>query len=68
MGVCAEPNLYSMITASLVWTVVVFAVVAYLVFWIMGYLGVPEPIRKVAVVLVVVVAVGWLLQLVGVFH
>ncbi len=57
-----------MLTASLLWTVVVFAVVAYLIFWLIGYLGVPEPIRKVAVVLLVVAAVIWLLQLVGLFH
>lgn len=57
-----------MLTASLLWKVVVFAVVAYLIFWVMGYLGVPEPIRKVAVVFLVVGSVIWLLQLVGVFH
>lgn len=42
-------------------TVVVFAVVAYLIFWILGYLAVPEPIRKVAVVVLVLIAVIWIL-------
>ena len=46
---------------SLLITVVVFALVCYLIFWIMGYLGVPEPIRKVVVVVVVLIAVIWIL-------
>ncbi len=43
-------------------TVVVFSLIAYLIFWVMGYLGVPEPIRKVAVVVLVLIAVIWILQ------
>ena len=42
-------------------TVVVFALVCYVLFWVMGYLGVPEPIRKVAVVVIVLIAVIWIL-------
>ncbi len=42
-------------------TVVVFAVICYLLFWVMGYLAVPEPIRKVAVVVIVLIAVIWIL-------
>jgi hypothetical protein len=41
---------------------VVLALLCYLVFWLIGYLGVPEPIRKVIVVIIVVVAVLWLIM------
>lgn len=47
---------------ALLITVVVFSLVCYLIFWVMSYLGVPEPIRKVAVVVMVLVAVIWLLS------
>lgn len=43
-------------------TLVIFALVCYLIFWIMGYLGVPEPIRKVVTVIIVLIAVVWLLN------
>ena len=46
---------------SLLITVVIFALVCYLIFWVMGYLGVPEPIRKVVTVVIVLIAVIWLL-------
>lgn len=46
---------------SLLITLVVFALICYLIFWAMGYLGVPEPIRKVVTVIVVLIAVIWLL-------
>jgi len=47
---------------SLLITMLVFGLICYLIFWVMGYLGVPEPIRKVVTVIVVVIAVLWLLQ------
>lgn len=47
---------------SLLITVVIFSLVCYLIFWVMGYLGVPEPIRKVVVVVVVLIAVIWILS------
>jgi hypothetical protein len=43
-------------------TVVVFAIVCYILFWLLGYLAVPEPIRKVVVVVVVLIAVIWILS------
>jgi len=46
---------------SLLITVVVFALICYLIFWAMGYLGVPEPIRKVVTVVIVLIAVIWIL-------
>ena len=46
---------------SLLITALVFALVCYLIFWTMGYLAVPEPIRKVVTVIVVLIAVIWLL-------
>lgn len=46
---------------SLLITLVVFALVCYLIFWVMGYLAVPDPIRKVVTVIVVLIAVIWLL-------
>ena len=42
-------------------TAVVFALIAYVIFWAMGYLGAPEPIRKVVTVIMVVIGVIWLL-------
>jgi hypothetical protein len=42
---------------SLLVSLLVFALVCYLIFWILGYLGAPEPIRKVVTVIVVVIAV-----------
>lgn len=42
---------------------VVLALLCYLIFWIMSYLGVPDPIRKVVTVLVVVIAVIWLFSI-----
>jgi hypothetical protein len=47
---------------SLLVTVLVFALVCYLIFWIMGFLGAPEPIRKVVTVIVVVIAAIWLIS------
>jgi hypothetical protein len=46
---------------SLLITVVIFALVCYLIFWVMGYLGVPDPIRKVVTVVIVLIAVIWIL-------
>lgn len=46
-------------------TLVIFAVVAYVIIWLIGYLGVPEPIRKVVIVVIVLVAVIWLLSFLG---
>jgi hypothetical protein len=42
-------------------TFAIFALVCYVIFWAMGYLGVPEPIRKVVTVIIVLIAVIWLL-------
>ena len=46
---------------SLLITLVVFALVCYLIFWVMGYLAVPDPIRKVVTVVMVLIAVIWIL-------
>lgn len=43
-------------------TLLVFGVICYLVFWVMGTLGVPAPIVKVVTVIIVVIAVIWLLN------
>jgi hypothetical protein len=47
---------------SLLITAVIFALVAYVIMWALGYLGVPEPIRKVVIVVIVLIAVIWLLS------
>ena len=47
---------------SLLITAVVFALVIYVIFWLLGYLAVPEPIRKVVTVIVVLLAIIWLLN------
>lgn len=43
----------------LIW-VLVFGLICYLIFWAMGYLGVPEPVRKVVTVVIVIIAVLYL--------
>ena len=54
--------------ALLIW-VLVFGLICYLIFWGMGYLGMPEPIRKVVTVIIVIIAilylVGYLLPAAG---
>ena len=50
-----------MTLVSLLITVAVFCLVAYVIFWLMGYLGAPEPIRKVVVVVMVLIAIIWIL-------
>jgi multisubunit Na+/H+ antiporter MnhB subunit len=47
---------------SLLIAVVVFALVCYLIFWVMGFLNVPDPIRKVVTVIIVLIAVIWILS------
>lgn len=51
-----------MTLAALLVTVAVFALVFYVIFWLIGYLGVPEPVRKVIVVVMVLIAVIWILN------
>lgn len=41
--------------------VVVLCLIAYLMYWLIGYIAPPEPIRKVAVVILVVVFIVALL-------
>jgi membrane protein YdbS with pleckstrin-like domain len=48
---------------NLLITAVIFALVVYLIFWAMRYLGAPEPVQKVVTVVIVLVAVIWLLAL-----
>jgi hypothetical protein len=43
----------------LIW-VLVFGLICYLIFWAMGYLGMPEPMRKVVTVIIVIIAVLYL--------
>ena len=47
----------------LIW-VLIFGLICYLIFWAMGYLGVPEPIRKVVTVIIVIIAIVYLLSLI----
>lgn len=46
---------------ALLITVAIFALVVYVILWLIGYLGVPEPVRKVVVVVVVLIAIIWML-------
>jgi len=46
--------------ALLIW-VLVFGLICYIIFWGLGYLGAPEPIRKVVTVVVVIIALVYLL-------
>jgi hypothetical protein len=62
-----------MISISGAVTIVVYLIVAglifYLLWWLVGYVGLPEPFRKVAnivlAILAVMVIIGILLSLVG---
>jgi hypothetical protein len=40
----------------------ILGVICYILFWAMGALGVPEPIKRVVTVLVVVIVAIWLLM------
>jgi hypothetical protein len=51
-----------MTLVSLLITVAVFALVCYVIFWVLKYLGAPEPVVKVAVVVIVLIAVIWILK------
>ena len=46
---------------SLLIFVLVAGLIIYLIFWAMSYLGMPEPIRKVIVVIIVIIAIVWLM-------
>lgn len=44
--------------------IIVIGLVCYLLWWLIGYIGLPEPFDKIARVIVAVVAVVFLLNLV----
>jgi hypothetical protein len=50
---------------SLLIYLIIFALIAYLVFWLLGRLPTPEPIRTIVIVVFVVVLILWLLSMVG---
>jgi len=41
--------------------ILVYGLLAYLIFWAMGYLGVQEPVRKVVTVVVVFIGVIYII-------
>ena len=45
-------------------TIIVVGLVCYLLWWLIGYIGLPEPFDKVARVLIALVAVIFLLDIV----
>ncbi len=51
-----------MTLVSLLITVAIFGLVTYVIMWLLGFLGAPEPVRKVVVVVIVLIAVIWILQ------
>lgn len=50
---------------SLLVYLVVFLLVASLIWWVIGQLALPQPVRMVAVVIMALVAIVFLLSLVG---
>lgn len=42
--------------------IIILAVVCWLLWWLIGYIGIPEPFNKVLRVIVAVVAVIWLIN------
>jgi hypothetical protein len=49
---------------SILITLVVAGLVCYLLWWLIGYIGLPEPFNKVARVIIAVVAVIFLINLI----
>ncbi len=45
----------------------IFAVVVYLIFYILGLLPIPAPARTIIVVLVALILLLWLLRYLGIF-
>ncbi len=43
----------------------IFCAVAYLVWWAIGAMALPQPVRVVAIVLMAIIGIVFLLQLVG---
>jgi len=48
---------------SLLLTLVIVGLICYLLWWFIGYIGLPEPFNKVARVLIALVAVIYLINL-----
>jgi hypothetical protein len=48
----------------LIW-IVIFALVGYLLFWALGQIPLPQPVRTVVIVVVVLIFVIWLLRILG---
>lgn len=48
---------------SLLISVIVLGVIAYIVFWGINYIGIPEPFDKIARVILVVIIVIYLLKM-----
>lgn len=46
---------------SLLITIIVVGLICYLLWWLVGYIGLPEPFTKVAQVLIALVAVVFLI-------
>jgi len=51
-----------MTLVDLLIAIAVFAVVVYVLFWLLTYLEAPAPIVKVATVVIVLVAIVWMLH------
>lgn len=50
----------------LIW-IVVFAVVMYLIFWVLGQIPLEPPIRTIILVVVALIFVVWLLRIAGIW-
>jgi hypothetical protein len=57
------PAINSDAMIHLVITVVVIGLVFFLLTWLVGYIGIPEPFRKVILAILACAAVIWLLRL-----
>lgn len=51
---------------SLLITLLIALVVVYLVYLVMGYLNLPEPIRQVVYIIIALVVILWLLRTFGI--
>ncbi len=50
---------------SLLVTVLIAALIFYLVIWALGQLGLPAPVRQVVIVIMAIIFIVWLAQRLG---
>ena len=52
---------------SLLITLLLFAIIVYVVYLIIGMVNLPEPIKRIVYIILAVIVLFWLLQTLGVY-